>query len=63
MVKQVAISSDVQDYAVRVVLATHPDEDISTPKVKKLTQDQFIHLMNLQLLIKVGFINLLKKKI
>jgi len=34
VVKQVAISSDVQDYAVRIVLATHPDEDLATPNVK-----------------------------
>lgn len=34
VVKQVVISSDVQDYAVRIVLATHPDEDLATPNVK-----------------------------
>ena len=34
VVKQVAISSDVQDYAVRIVLATHPDENLATPNVK-----------------------------
>lgn len=34
VVRQVDISNDVQDYAVRVVLATHPDEQLATPKVK-----------------------------
>ena len=34
VVKLVDISSDVQDYAVRIVLATHPDEDLATPNVK-----------------------------
>ncbi len=33
-VREVRISSEVQDYAVRIVLATHPEESISTPKVK-----------------------------
>ncbi|MBC8310039.1 MAG: MoxR family ATPase [Planctomycetes bacterium] len=33
-VREVSISNDVQDYAVRIVLATHPDETIATPKVK-----------------------------
>ena len=33
-VREVSISNDVQDYAVRIVLATHPDEPIATPKVK-----------------------------
>ncbi len=35
IVREVAISSDVQDYAVRIVLATHPDEQLATPNVKK----------------------------
>ena len=34
VVREVNISSDVQDYAVRIVLATHPDEQLATPKVK-----------------------------
>ena len=34
VVKQIDISSDVQDYAVRIVLATHPDENLATPNVK-----------------------------
>ena len=34
VVRQVDISNDVQDYAVRVVLATHPDEQLATPQVK-----------------------------
>ena len=34
VVRKVKISNDVQDYAVRIVLATHPDEQLSTPKVK-----------------------------
>ncbi len=35
IVREVCISSDVQDYAVRIVLATHPDEQLATPNVKK----------------------------
>jgi len=34
VVRQVTISDDVQDYAVRLVLATHPDEALATPQVK-----------------------------
>jgi MoxR-like ATPase len=34
MVRQVSIPSEVQDYAVRLVLATHPDEQLATPQVK-----------------------------
>ena len=34
VVKQVPISNEVQDYAVRHVLATHPDEEIATPNAK-----------------------------
>lgn len=34
VVRQVGISNDVQDYAVRLVLATHPDEQLATPQVK-----------------------------
>jgi len=34
LVREVSISSDVQDYAVRIVLATHPDEQLATPNVK-----------------------------
>jgi MoxR-like ATPase len=34
VVKQVPISNEVQDYAVRLVLATHPDEEIATPNAK-----------------------------
>jgi MoxR-like ATPase len=34
VVREVTIDNDVQDYAVRIVLATHPDEQLSTPKVK-----------------------------
>jgi MoxR-like ATPase len=34
VVREVKISNDVQDFAVRIVLATHPDEQLSTPKVK-----------------------------
>ena len=34
VVKQIDISNDVQDYAVRIVLATHPDEELATPNVK-----------------------------
>ncbi|MDP7005604.1 MAG: MoxR family ATPase [Phycisphaerales bacterium] len=33
-VRNVSISKEVQDYAVRIVLATHPEEQIATPKVK-----------------------------
>lgn len=35
IVREVDISSDVQDYAVRIVLATHPDDQLATPNVKK----------------------------
>ena len=34
VVREVTIDHEVQDYAVRVVLATHPDEQLATPKVK-----------------------------
>jgi MoxR-like ATPase len=34
VVRQVGISNNVQDYAVRLVLATHPDEQLATPQVK-----------------------------
>ena len=34
LVREVSISSDVQDYAVRIVLATHPEEQLATPNVK-----------------------------
>jgi MoxR-like ATPase len=34
VVREVSISNEVQDYAVRIVLATHPDEQLATPKVK-----------------------------
>jgi len=34
VVRQVTLSNEVQDYAVRLVLATHPDEQLATPKVK-----------------------------
>jgi len=34
IVREVTIANDVQDYAVRIVLATHPDEQLATPKVK-----------------------------
>jgi MoxR-like ATPase len=34
MVREVSIEDDVQDYAVRIVLATHPDEQLATPQVK-----------------------------
>ena len=34
IVREVTISNDVQDYAVRIVLATHPDEQLATPNVK-----------------------------
>ena len=34
IVRNVNISEEVQDYAVRIVLATHPEEQLSTPKVK-----------------------------
>jgi MoxR-like ATPase len=33
-VRGVAISDSVQDYAVRIVLATHPEEQLATPQVK-----------------------------
>ena len=35
VVREVSISKSVQDYAVRIVLATHPDEQLATPQVKK----------------------------
>jgi MoxR-like ATPase len=34
VIREVAISNEVQDYAVRLVLATHPDEQLATPQVK-----------------------------
>jgi MoxR-like ATPase len=34
VVREVEISNEVQDYAVRIVLATHPDEQLATPQVK-----------------------------
>jgi MoxR-like ATPase len=34
VIRSVEISSKVQDYAVRIVLATHPEEQLATPKVK-----------------------------
>jgi MoxR-like ATPase len=34
VVRELAISDEVQDYAVRIVLATHPDEQLATPQVK-----------------------------
>ena len=34
VVREVAIADEVQDYAVRIVLATHPDENLATPQVK-----------------------------
>jgi MoxR-like ATPase len=34
IVREVHISEEVQDYAVRIVLATHPEEQLATPKVK-----------------------------
>ena len=34
VVREVTIENDVQDYAVRIVLATHPDEQLATPNVK-----------------------------
>ena len=33
-VRNVTISDSVQDYAVRIVLATHPEEQLATPQVK-----------------------------
>ena len=35
VIREVSISNEVQDYAVRTVLATHPDEQLATPMVKK----------------------------
>ncbi len=35
LVKEVPIAKDVQDYLVRVVLATHPDDQHAPPDVKK----------------------------
>ncbi len=34
VIREVAIANEVQDYAVRLVLATHPDEQLATPQVK-----------------------------
>lgn len=34
VIREVPITSEVQDYAVRLVLATHPGEQTATPKVK-----------------------------
>jgi MoxR-like ATPase len=34
IIREVNISNEVQDYAVRIVLATHPDDQLATPKVK-----------------------------
>jgi MoxR-like ATPase len=34
IVRELDISDEVQDYAVRIVLATHPDEQLATPQVK-----------------------------
>ena len=34
VVREVAIDQHVQDYAVRVVLATHPEEQLATPQVQ-----------------------------
>ena len=34
VIRKVEISNEVQDYAVRIVLATHPDEQLATPQVK-----------------------------
>lgn len=34
VIREVAISNDVQDYAVRLVLSTHPDEHFASPQVK-----------------------------
>ncbi len=34
VVREVTIADVVQDYAVRIVLATHPDEQLATPQVK-----------------------------
>ena len=33
LVRRVSVSDDVQDYAVRLVMATHPGSDLSTPQV------------------------------
>ncbi len=35
LVRQVVVSPRVQDYAVRLVLATHPEGDLATPMVNK----------------------------
>ena len=35
VIREVSISNEVQDYAVRTVLATHPDEQLATPMAKK----------------------------
>jgi MoxR-like ATPase len=34
IIRQVSITNEVQDYAVRIVLATHPGGQLATPKVK-----------------------------
>jgi MoxR-like ATPase len=34
VVREVKIASDIQDYAVRIVLATHPNDQLATPQVK-----------------------------
>ncbi len=34
VVREVSISDEVQDYAVRTVLATHPEDQLATPMVK-----------------------------
>ena len=34
VIREVSISDEVQDYAVRIVLATHPDSELATPQVK-----------------------------
>ncbi len=34
VIREVAIDQHVQDYAVRVVLATHPEEQLATPQVQ-----------------------------
>ena len=34
VIREVAIDQQVQDYAVRIVLATHPEEQLATPQVQ-----------------------------
>ena len=34
VIREVAIGQQVQDYAVRIVLATHPEEQLATPQVQ-----------------------------